>query len=103
MSRCLNTEPLMVHCRPLRERASERGVGHAERIIAKELESMGIKPNQVTRIYSELEPCQSPGGYCNDFIRRNYQDAEVTFTFDYKPGDTQSSVEMLKAIQKLQQ
>ena len=42
--------------------ASERYKGHAERLIAKKLENMGIEPFQITRIYSELEPCCIGGG-----------------------------------------
>ena len=30
---------------------------HAERIIGDELKSRGIKSSNVTRIYSELQPC----------------------------------------------
>jgi hypothetical protein len=64
-------------------RASERGVGHAERIIGRELESMGVQPSQVTRIYSELQPCNVPGGYCDPFISRTFPEAEVTWSFQY--------------------
>jgi hypothetical protein len=64
-------------------RASERGVGHAERIIARELETMGVQPSQVTRIYSELQPCNVPGGYCDPFIRRTFPQAEVSWSFEY--------------------
>jgi hypothetical protein len=72
-------------------RASERGVGHAERIIAKELEEMGVAPTAVRRIYSELEPCSVPGGYCSSFIERTYPQAEVTHSFEY--GETVASRE----------
>jgi RHS repeat-associated protein len=64
-------------------RASTRGVGHAERIIARELQGMGVKRSQVTRIYSELQPCNVPGGYCDPFIRRTFPHAEVSWSFEY--------------------
>jgi hypothetical protein len=62
---------------------SERGVGHAERLLAKDLDAIGVHPSQVTRIYTELEPCSVPGGYCKDFIRQTYPQAEVTYSFQY--------------------
>jgi hypothetical protein len=70
-------------------KASEMRVGHAERLIAKELESMGVRPTQVTRIYSELAPCNLPGGYCDKFIRETYPQAQVSWSFEY--GATQES------------
>jgi hypothetical protein len=72
-------------------RASEWGVGHAERIIARELEGMGVQPSQVTRIYSELQPCvipEEPAG-CARFIRDTFPQAEVTWSFEY--GATEAS------------
>ena len=68
---------------------SERGVGHAERLAGKKLNDMGIQPNQVTRIYSELEPCNVPGGYCKNYINKTYTNAEVTYSFEY--GATKES------------
>jgi Xanthomonas XOO_2897-like deaminase len=69
--------------------ASERGVGHAERLIAKKLADMSIQPGQVTRIYSELEPCVTPGGYCKMFLANTFPQAEITYSFEY--GSTQAS------------
>jgi hypothetical protein len=63
--------------------ASERGVGHAERLIATKLEQMGIRPSQVTRIFSELEPCSVPGGYCKKFIQNTFPQANVSYCFEY--------------------
>lgn len=63
--------------------ASERGIGHAERLIANKLQQMGIQPSQVTRIFSELEPCNVPGGYCKKFIQNTYPQAKVTYCFEY--------------------
>jgi RHS repeat-associated protein len=70
-------------------RFSGRGVGHAERIIAKELEEAGIEANRVTRIYSELEPCVAPGGYCKAMIAGKYPNAIVNYSFEY--GATKAS------------
>ncbi|NJM33968.1 MAG: hypothetical protein HC850_03820 [Rhodomicrobium sp.] len=64
--------------------ASERGVGHAERLIARELERMGVDPASVTRIYSELEPCSVLfGGGCTRFIDDTFRNAAVTYSFEY--------------------
>ena len=63
--------------------------GHAERLIALELESMGVAPSQVSRIYSELQPCSVPGGYCGNFIAQKFPQATVTYSFPY--GETKAS------------
>jgi hypothetical protein len=83
-------------------RASVRRVGHAERIIAKELEKMGVDPSQVTRIYSELQPCNLPGAYCGPYIARTFPNAKITWSFAY--GAIQESrkagIDALKALTK---
>ncbi len=50
---------------------------------------MGIQPAQVRRIYSELEPCSIPGGYCERFLQTVFPQADVTYNFEY--GLTQES------------
>lgn len=80
-------------------KASERGVGHAERLAAKELLKLGIDSSKVTRIYSELEPCCMPGGYCKKFIKNTFPQAEVTYTFDYGV-DKVSRVEGINALKE---
>lgn len=62
---------------------SERGVGHAERLLASDLDALGVAPSRVTRIFTELEPCSAPGGYCKDFINRTFPQAEVSWAFEY--------------------
>lgn len=64
-------------------RFSERGVGHAERLVWGDLERVGVRPTQVTRIYSELQPCSVPGGYCSAWMDRTFPGAQVTWSFDY--------------------
>ena len=76
--------------------ASKRGEGHAERLVAKELQKLGVAPEDVRRIHSELEPCgEIPGGYCKRMIvegspetNRNpalgpFPNASVTYNFPY--------------------
>jgi hypothetical protein len=68
-------------------RESIRGVGHAERRIAADLAAMGVKPDEVTRIYSELSPCdRMPGGFCKQMIAQQFSKAKVTWSFDYPGG-----------------
>jgi len=57
------------------------GGGHSEQIIHKELQRLGVKPEQVTRIYSERAPCSTKG--CSALIQNNYINAEVTFSFEF--------------------
>jgi RHS repeat-associated protein len=71
---------------------SKQFVGHSERLIAKQLEKMGIDPKNVTRIYSELAPCSYTfGGGCSRFIQETFKNAAVTFSFEY--GATKASRE----------
>jgi hypothetical protein len=70
-------------------RFTERGVGHAERLAWRELEAQGVRPSQVVRIYSELQPCSIPGGYCSAWISRTFLNARVTWSFEY--GTTAAS------------
>lgn len=62
---------------------SQRNQGHAERLLAKKLENMGIQPAHVKRIYSELEPCSIPGGYCKQFLQKVFPQADITYSFEY--------------------
>lgn len=57
--------------------------------MAKALENMGIHSTQVRRIYSEPEPCSIPGGYCKRFLQKVFQQADITYSFEY--GLTQQS------------
>ena len=66
---------------------SQRSVGHAERIGARELQARGVSPDAVTRIYSQLEPCAMPGGYCLNFLIKTHPKAEVSWTYPYPAND----------------
>ncbi|MFC7547919.1 nucleic acid/nucleotide deaminase domain-containing protein [Plantactinospora sp. GCM10030261] len=63
---------------------------HSERVIWKELEALGVKPADVRRIYSELEPCIIPteAAGCKRFIEKTFPNAKVTWSFEY--GDAAS-------------
>jgi RHS repeat-associated protein len=79
------------------------GGGHAERIIARELEQMGVQSSQVTDIYSELQPCNNPGGYCMPFLREQFPNANISWSFDYLDPATRDAGRQawLDAINKL--
>jgi hypothetical protein len=70
-------------------KAGGPGVGHTERIIAKELTKQGVHSSQVTRVYSELKPGVTPGGYGKKFLNQTFPQAQVTYSFDY--GTTHES------------
>lgn len=78
---------------------STRGVGHAERVIWAQLVPLGVEPSHVTRIYSELEPCSLPGGYCRSWIARMFANAALTWSFSYgnEVDSRRAGVEALKA------
>ena len=63
---------------------------HAERAVWQTLEGLGVKPEQISRIYSELEPCiiPTPAAGCKAFITRMFGNAKVTWSFQY--GDAAS-------------
>ncbi len=63
---------------------------HAERAVWQTLSRLGVQPEQVTRIYSELEPCiiPTPAAGCKAFISRMFSNARVTWSFEY--GDAAS-------------
>ena len=65
---------------------------HAERIGYEWLESQGIPNENITRIYSELQPCELPSGGdgpggCKEAINERFPDADVTYSYDYPGSD----------------
>jgi len=58
---------------------------HAERRIAEYLDKIGIKPEQVTRVYTELAPCPPIRGmqYCRNMLDERFKKATVTHSFEY--------------------
>ncbi|WP_019632917.1 SUKH-4 family immunity protein [Actinomadura atramentaria] len=58
------------------------GVQHPEHTLWDRLEAQGVRPEQVTRVHTELEPCFMPGNYCAMWLT-NFSEAEFTYSFDY--------------------
>jgi hypothetical protein len=72
-----------------KETRGDRIEGHSERRAADILRSYGIKPEWVTRIYSELHPCRLRGRYCDNLLRTTFKEAKVSYSFEY--GDSKES------------
>ena len=78
-----------------------------ERMYTSELQNKGIPNENVTRIYSELEPCSAPGGYCNDMIKNGspsglgpFNNAKVTYSFSYG-GSPHNAEAARQGVEKL--
>lgn len=56
---------------------------HAEARLDRKLTQLGIKPEYVTRVYTELQPCAR----CGPLLRGKYPNAYVTCRFTRNPND----------------
>jgi hypothetical protein len=59
---------------------------HAEKKAWEALEVVGVKPEQVKRVYSEYEPCTYAG--CSKFLGKF---TEATFSHSFEYGATRAS------------
>ncbi|MEU9334408.1 nucleic acid/nucleotide deaminase domain-containing protein [Streptomyces sp. NPDC048290] len=59
------------------------GRPHPEEQIWQRLSAAGVTPEQVRRVYCELEPCMMPGHYCSAWLQAVLPDAEFTHSFGY--------------------
>ena len=76
------------------------GLPHPEQLVWNRLRAVGVEPEQVTRVYCELEPCLLPGRYCSLWLAETFPNAEFTHRFDY--GETAASREEgIKALMLL--
>lgn len=71
--------------------ATGPGKAHPEELLWSRLSAEGVTPDQVRRVYCELEPCMMPGHYCAAWLQVTFPHAEFTHSFDY--GDTADSRE----------
>jgi hypothetical protein len=67
------------------------GKPHPEELLWARLSAEGVTPDQVRRVYCELQPCMMPGHYCSAWLQATFPHAEFTHSFDY--GDTADSRE----------
>lgn len=63
--------------------ATGPGRAHPEELVWARLKGDGIAPQQVRRVYCELEPCMLPGHYCAVWMQRAFPHAEFTHSFDF--------------------
>jgi hypothetical protein len=64
-------------------RRSAPGTPHPEWQILHELRSLGVRPEQVLELHTELEPCDLPGGYCARMIRETWPQVRISHTAPY--------------------
>ncbi|AUH42624.1 SUKH-4 family immunity protein [Streptomyces sp. CMB-StM0423] len=64
-------------------RRSAPGTAHPEWQILHELRGMGVPPQQVLELHTELEPCDLPGGYCSRMIRETWPQVRLSHTASY--------------------
>jgi hypothetical protein len=56
---------------------------HPEERIWQRLSSSGVRPEDVSRVYCELEPCLMPGHYCAQWMQQLFPRAQFTHSFSY--------------------
>ncbi|MFJ1757454.1 nucleic acid/nucleotide deaminase domain-containing protein [Kitasatospora sp. NPDC088134] len=59
---------------------------HAEEALWYRLQALGVEPEQVVEIYTELQACFMPGHYCSVWMAETFPQAKFTHSYDY--GDT---------------
>ncbi|MFC8449595.1 SUKH-4 family immunity protein, partial [Kitasatospora sp. NPDC057223] len=62
---------------------SEPGTPHPEWKILQELRRLNVPPEQVLELYTELESCDLPGGYCARMVRASWPNVRLTHTAAY--------------------
>ncbi|MFD8565940.1 nucleic acid/nucleotide deaminase domain-containing protein [Streptomyces sp. NPDC059639] len=76
---------------------SEPGLPHPEWQLQRRLESIGVAGSQVVELYTELEPCALPGGYCAALILRSWPRVKVTHSIDFR-GDWPTRLHSLEEL-----
>lgn len=78
---------------------AQAGLPHPERVLWSRLESRGVAPEQVTRVYTELEPCFLPGNYCGMWLHR-FRNADFSYAFDYGATAAEREAGILELMQR---
>jgi YD repeat-containing protein len=63
---------------------SERDVGHSETLLNNWLQDNSISPDQVTRWYSERQPCNTYPYFCDQMLAATYPNAYVTWSIPFR-------------------
>lgn len=74
---------------------------HAENLLRADLRASGVDPSRVTRLYSELEPCNVRNHFCAANIAREMPQAEVTFSFKYWDKAARETDQWRSAVRRL--
>ncbi|MGW3244287.1 SUKH-4 family immunity protein [Streptomyces sp. NPDC001070] len=64
-------------------RRSAPGTPHPEWQILHELRALGVPPQAVLELHTELESCDLPGGYCARMIRETWPQVRISSTAPY--------------------
>ncbi|WP_435858726.1 SUKH-4 family immunity protein [Streptomyces pathocidini] len=64
-------------------RRSTPGTPHPEWQLLYELRSLGVPPQQVLELHTELESCDLPGGYCARMVRETWPQVRISNTAPY--------------------
>lgn len=77
--------------------ATGPGRAHPEELVWRELSAQGVAPEQVRRVFCELQACMMPGHYCAVWMQRLFPQAQFTHAFDYG-SDAESREAGLKEL-----
>jgi Xanthomonas XOO_2897-like deaminase len=67
--------------------------GHSERRLIRIVEQLGIDPDTVESLCTELEPCELPGAHCKRQVATNFKNARVYYTHPYPYGGKDKAAE----------
>lgn len=78
---------------------------HAERLALEKLRHEKVPFSSVTRIYSELEPCEVPDGGlrgegCKTMVQQAFPQAKVTYSYEYKGRGQDTRAARLASIKQ---
>ncbi|WP_354641444.1 SUKH-4 family immunity protein [Kitasatospora camelliae] len=65
--------------------ASAPGYGHPEVRAWRSLQAQGVRPEDVLAVYTDLRPCELPGGYCAATLLAELPVASFSYGHDYGP------------------
>ncbi|MFD8599251.1 SUKH-4 family immunity protein [Kitasatospora sp. NPDC059646] len=61
------------------------GLGHPEVRAWRTLQQQGVRPEDVLSVYTDLRPCELPGGYCAPVLLAELPTATFDYGHDYGP------------------
>ncbi|MGW4695772.1 SUKH-4 family immunity protein [Kitasatospora cineracea] len=64
---------------------STPGTGHPEVRAWRTLQERGVRPEDVLSVYTDLRPCELPGGYCAAVLLAELPVASFSYGHDYGP------------------